>query len=307
MIGVAVRAALKGGCLVDAIEVTIRGLQTGAVYALVAMGLALIFSTSKMLNFAHGEMFVVGPVVSWLLWQERDVPLGFALVVALVATAVLAGVEERFVVRPTTRHGAIGWVLSTLGVASVLAWAAERILDNEPQTISFYFAGTSKEYGDLTIDLYRTALIAVAIAIGIALSLFLRRTFTGMAILALSENRDGASLRGVNVSRLLTVAFIVGSLLATVAGFAMAPYTFAEAHAGLPYVLKGFVAAVLGGLTGERIVHGALAGGFLLGVVEQWGVELVGLDYRDTLVVVLLLVVMFLRPQGIFGIRERTV
>lgn len=293
--------------MIDGIDITIRGLQEGAVYAMVAMGIAMIFATSKMINFAHGEMFVIGSIVSWLLWEKRDVALGFALIVALLVAAFVGVVEERFIVRPTSRQGAIGWVLSTLGTAVILAWLAEQILHNEPQTISFYFGGATKQWGDLTIDLYRSSLVVVAVLVGLLLMLFLRRTFMGLAILALAENRDAASLRGINVSRMLTVVFAVGSALAALAGFLMGSYTFAEAHAGLPYVLKGFIAAALGGLTGERFIQGALVGGLLLGVAETWGTEIVGLEYRDTLVVLLLVAIMLIRPQGIFGVKERTV
>lgn len=286
---------------------TARGLQVGGVYALIAIGMALIFSVSKVLNFAHGHMFMIATVVVWWSWQARDVPLAATLAISLVVVAVVALVEERLVIRPTSRFGAIGWVLSTLGFATILGWVGEEILDNQPQTISFYFAEGSFALFGARISTYLSLVVLVSLLTGGALVVFLRRTFIGQAIMATAQNRDAAGLRGVDVSRITTLTFVVASALAGLAGFLMAPYTFAEAHVGLPYVLKGFVAAVAGGLSGKRVVEGALVGAFLLGVVEEWAGHLAGFDYRDTVVVVLLLAVMLLRPQGIFGIRERLV
>lgn len=293
--------------MAEALEVTARGLQIGGVYALIAVGMALIFSVSKVLNFAHGHMFMVATVVVWWSWQARAVPLAGALVLAVVAVAAIALVEERLVIRPTSRFGAIGWVVSTLGFATLLSWVGEEILDHQPQTISFYFAEGSFTVFGARISTYLSIVAVIALAIGGAMVLFLRRTFVGQAILATAQNRDAAGLRGVDVGRISTFTFALASVLAGVAGFLMAPYTFAEAHVGLPYVLKGFIAAVAGGLGGKRIVEGALVGGFLLGVVEEWAGHLAGFDYRDSTVVALLLVVMLLRPQGIFGTRERLV
>lgn len=293
--------------MAEAIEVTARGLQAGGVFAMIAIGVALIFSVSHVLNFAHGHMFMISTVVVWWAWQERGVALALTLVLAVVVVGLVAFFEERFVIRPTSRFGALGWVLSTLGFATVLAFFAQEILDNQPQSISFYFAEGSFSIFGARVSTYLSLVAVAAVVIGVALSLFLHRSFAGRAIIATAQNRDAAGLRGVDVQRTIMLAFVIGSVVAGIAGFLMAPYTFAESTVGLPFVLKGFVAAVLGGLTGKRVVEGALVGGFLLGVGEEWLAHLFGFDYRDAGVVLILLIVMLVRPQGIFGTRERLV
>ncbi len=291
----------------DIIEVSVRGVQAGAVYALIAMGIALIFSVNKVLNFAHGHMFMVSTVVVWWAWQQRAVPLAVTLLIALGLVGLVAVVEERLVIRPTSRYGSIGWVLSTLGFGTIVAWMAERVLDHQPQPISFYVSSQTFDLFGARINTYLTMVAGVSILVAVALIAFLRRTFTGRAIMAVAQNRDAASLRGIDDSRILTLSFALGSMIAGLAGFLMAPFTFAEAHVGLPYVLKGFIAAVLGGVSGKRMIEGALIGGVVLGLFEEWASEITNFDYRDTSVIVLLLVVMLLRPQGLFGIKERMV
>lgn len=291
----------------EVISITARGLQVGAIYAVVAMGMAMTFNVSKVLNFAHGHMFMIATVAVWWLWEERDVPIGVVLVIALVITSALAAFEERFVVRPSSRLGATGWVVSTLGFGTLLAFGAEKITENQPQPVSFYWTPRTFDLFGAQLDTYRMMIIGVAILVAVILMLGLRRTMLGRSILAVSQNPEAAQLRGINVSRVMTVNFAVAAALAALAGVLMAPYTFAEAHVGFVYVLKGFIAAVVGGLTGKRIIESSLFGGFALGVIEEWGVEFVGLNYRNTVVIALLLVVMLVRPQGVFGVRERSV
>lgn len=292
--------------MAEFVEVTLRGLQFGSVYALVGMGISIILAVMRVLNFAHGEMFMVGTVLAWGLWAQWHIPLVVALAISVVLVALVAVVQERFTIRPVLKvSGAWGWALSSFGFAVLLQWiAGEIVLDNQPRSVPFILPRQYVTVGDVTINLHTTMMIGIAIAVAVAIHLLMRRSLLGKAIVAVAQNPELAYLRGIDVPRLMTAMFAVGSAIAGLAGFLLSPYSYVDAHVGFNYVLKGFVAGVLGGVGN---VMGALLGGFILGLFEQWGGEAVGLGYRDALVVALLLALLLFRPSGLFGERGRLV
>jgi branched-chain amino acid transport system permease protein len=289
----------------DVVAVFVRGFQTGSVYALLAMGFATILSTSKIINFAHGHMFMAGTVAAWVLLDQAGLPLPLALIIATLSVGLVAIVQEQVAVRPVMRvSGAWGWALSTIGFGAIMTWAASKILDNQTRAVDYYLPRQYTEIAGVTVNLHMVMMIGVAVLVGLILFLFFERTIIGKALKAIAQDPEAASLRGIDVPRLRTLAFFIGSAIAGGTGFLMTPFSLADAFVGLNLVLKAFVATIIGG--GANI-GGALLGGFVLAVLEEWSVQVAGVGYRDTSVVALLVVIMLLRPEGILSRRRRLV
>lgn len=291
--------------LAEAVDVTLHGIQNGSVYALLAAGFAITLSTSKVLNFAHGHLFMAGTVAAWILLAELALPLPLALMLSVLAIGVIGIIEEQVAIRPVVRmSGEWGWALSTIGFGAILSWFAAEVLDNEVRAVDYYLPKQYWEVSGITVNLHLMMMVGITIVVGAFLWAFFDRTVTGKALRAIAQDADAASLRGIDVPRLRTFAFFVGAALAGGTGFMLTPFSLADAFVGLNLVLKAFVASVIGGTSS---ILGAIAGGFILALIEEWGVELAGISYRDTVVVVLLLAIMLVRTEGLFGRQGRVV
>lgn len=281
-------------------SVLVTGLATGAIYALLAMSYNVIFATTGVLNFAQGELFMVGAMIGVFLFVTMSWPVGLALLGAIVVAALVAGGEERFAIRPALRsgRGALGWVLSTLGVAIVLRSGFSLIFGPEIRSFPDIVPTDSQSVLGVRVSWQQGLLVAVAVVVAVVLSTVYRRTLTGRALSAIAQDREAAALRGLPVARLTTLAFVLGGLIAGLVGFVAAPSTSVYPAIGLVFALKGFIAAAVGGI--PRI-GGALAGGLLLGVVEALGVFFIGPGYRNLMVFAMLLLILTLKPAGLFG------
>jgi branched-chain amino acid transport system permease protein len=284
------------------LETVVIGLTTGAVYALIAMGYNVVFASTGVMNFAHGEFYMGGMMIGAFLAVSAGVPMLLALVITVALGALLGVVLERVAVRGLTDKdaglGASGWVLSTLGFgiviqAGITLWMGPELRPFPPLAPfdSFTLAGVPITY-------QRVVVIVAALLVGLLLHLYLERTKVGRALSAVEQDPDAALLRGIPVLRLGVLAFAIGGGLGALSGFLAAPLSAAVSSAGLAFGLKGFIAAAAGGIPS---IKGAVIAGFLLGLLEVFGVALLGAGYRQAIVFAALLVVLMVKPAGLFG------
>lgn len=273
------------------------GLAQGSVYALVAYGYGLIFSTSRIVNFAQGHLFMLGAMTGVAL-LGRGVPY-LPMVVLTVALVALAGVGlERAITLPLrASRSPYTWIVATLAAAVVIENVAALGFGKEPRTFAPAITGSAR-FGDLVISHHNLLVIAVAVVAMFGIEAFLARTTTGRAIRATADNPLAARLLGVPVPRLVTLSFAFAGAIAGVGGILVAPITFAAIPIGLLLGLKGFVAAVIGGMGSFR---GALVGGLLLGLSETVIRQQLPAGAGGAIFFGILLLMLVFRPQGLFG------
>jgi branched-chain amino acid transport system permease protein len=279
------------------------GLALGAVYTLVAIGYNIVFVSSDTFNFAQAQLMMVGTFVAYTGLVTLKLPVLVVAVMATVTVMILAGLEEVIAVRPVKDHQ--NQLVTTLGVATLISGATQLIWGSEPLTVPFF--GSNEPITLLGGRTYpvEIALLVLAIVLVVLLGQFSKRTVTGLALLGISEDREAAMLRGVNVRALALAAFAASGALAGFLGLFVGPKTFAVATLGSALAIKGFVALAIGGFGS---LPGALVGGLMVGLVESYAALELGSEYSNIAVFVVLIVILMVRPAGLFGrVRERVV
>lgn len=279
------------------------GLTTGAIYALIAYGYNVVFATTGVLNFAHGQIFMVGMMLGAVLLGGFGLPVPLVVVLVVLAGAVLGFAEERVAIRPLRRraNGAMGWVLSTLGASVVLQSAFSVALGPQLRAVPSLLGIDSRHVGGVLVDPDSLLVIAVALLVGIVLHLFYERTLLGRTLGAVNQDAEAAAIRGIPVSVMTALAFVIGSALASLTGLLAGSLSAASPSVGLEYGLKGFVVAAAGGVPS---IKGAIIAGLAIGLLEQAAAVYVGSGYRNAAVFVALLVVLMRRPAGLFGVQS---
>lgn len=284
-----------------ALQTLVDALTIGALYGLVGVSFNVMYRPTGVLNFAQGDIVLVGAVIAWLALEVYSLPWPVALLAVVIAGAAFGVVEERIAIWPVLRRSpaAHGWVLSTLAVSILVQNAMGIMLSDEPRIVR-PAPGLSvhpAHFGPLSISSYQPAVWAFALLVTGLLWLFYRSAH-GRAVLALAEDRDAALLRGVRAGRLIVFSFALGAAVAAVAGLAAAPVTFAAVSLSPLFIIKGFEAAAIGGIGDDR---GALVGGAILGVVEGFAAQLLNAGYRDAASFLTFMLVLLIWPLGIFG------
>ena len=283
--------------MTELLQYLFSGLTVGAVYALVALGFTLIYNASDVVNFAQGEFVMLGGMITFFAWHA-GIPLPLAAFLAVAAAATLGVLLNKLAIEPA--HGApvVSLIVITIGASIFLRGAAQLVFDKQLHR----FPGFS---GDDPINIFGATIlpqslwvIAVAVAIFVLLKLFFARTLTGKAVLATADNRIAASLVGINPNTMMTLSFAVSAAIGALAGVLATPITLTSYDLGVAIGLKGFAAAMLGGM---GIPIGALVGGLLLGLIEALTAGYVSSVYKDAVAFVVILAVLFVMPQGLFG------
>jgi branched-chain amino acid transport system permease protein len=289
----------------------VNGLEIGSLYALVALGYTLIYGILEMLNFAHGDVYMVGAflaagVAGALVHNEvAAVPAGLAVALMMVAAlggAGLLGVGiERVAYRPLRNANRLAPLITAIGVSLFLESAVQVWVSPAPVLVpsNALVPQTRLHLGNVETPLTGLMLFVVAVALMMALDVFVFRTRFGSAMRATAQDREAATFMGIDVDRVILVTFFVASALAGMAGV-LYGLRFAEARFFMGYLLgiKAFTAAVIGGIGNIR---GAMVGGLLLGVLESLGGGVISTQFQDTLVFLALIAVLLIRPQGLFG------
>ncbi|HET8811513.1 MAG TPA: branched-chain amino acid ABC transporter permease [Gaiella sp.] len=296
------------------IQLTLNGLTLGSVYALIALGYSLVYGILKLLNFAHGDVVTVGAFIGFgmlqLLGGSTDPVVPVWLLLLLISATAMAGcaalgvVIERFAYRPLRDAPRIAPLISALGVSFFLAYSLQLLFGSEQRDYdafsmdngALFFKGFS--IGAVHIPLLRIVVICAAFALMVVLWFLVNRTRTGKAMKATSFDREAAAMMGIDVDRVIVFAFVLGSALAGAAGVLSALRVPTYPSAGFITGLKGFTAAVIGGIGS---IPGAMAGGLILGLAEAYTQGYISTKWSDLAVFVILILFMLFRPQGLFG------
>ncbi|HSP56053.1 MAG TPA: branched-chain amino acid ABC transporter permease [Dehalococcoidia bacterium] len=300
---------------------TLNGITVGALYALIALGYTMVYGVLRMINFAHGEVFMVGSFAGWIVLtrvfsgdntSDAVIPIAIlaAMLVAAAASGSLIVVVERFAYRPLRRAPRLAPLISAIGVSFFLQHLFLRLTDGRTKVYPRIFPQGPDEgisLGVTQLDYIQIFLIGSSIIMMLALFLFVNRTRAGTAIRAVAEDQDTAALMGIDVDRAIMTTFIIGAALAGVAGVMYGLWLLnIKGTMGFVPGIKAFTAAVLGGIGN---IPGAMAGGFLLGLAETVGREglneMFGLgltnEWRDVVAFFVLVGILLIRPSGILG------
>ena len=281
------------------IQTLISGLSLGSIYALIALGYTMVYGIAKMLNFAHGDIIMVGAYAVITAVFTMGLPPFIAILISIALCALLGIVIEFLAYRPLRQAQPLAVLITAIGVSSLLQNLALLIYGSEQKAFPTIVALPTVHIGGVYIDGITLATLVVTAVIMVALSLFINKTRMGKAMRAVSEDKEAAELMGISVNRTITVTFAIGSALAGVAAiFYGAAYTYIRPTTGAMPGIKAFTAAVFGGIGS---IPGAMLGGILLGVIEQLSKTYISTLWADAIVFGVLVVVLVVKPTGLLG------
>ena len=281
------------------IQTLISGLSLGSIYALIALGYTMVYGIAKMLNFAHGDIIMVGAYAVITAVFTMGLPPFIAILISIALCALLGIVIEFFAYRPLRQAQPLAVLITAIGVSYLLQNLALLIYGSEQKAFPTIVALPTVHIGGVYIDGITLATLVVTAVIMVALSLFINKTRMGKAMRAVSEDKEAAELMGISVNRTITVTFAIGSALAGVAAiFYGAAYTYIRPTTGAMPGIKAFTAAVFGGIGS---IPGAMLGGILLGVIEQLSKTYISTLWADAIVFGVLVVVLVVKPTGLLG------
>jgi branched-chain amino acid transport system permease protein len=286
------------------LQLVFAGVCVGSTYALIAMGLSLTFWTTRTMNFGQGSLLMVGAVAATTLITAK-LPPALAVVAGTLLTAVLMIVVERIAIRPLIKSGeSMGWVVSTLGFGLFLQGFVAKFFGSQAivfPSLMFNSQDFVKIFG-IQVSAQYLAVLALSVALMVAMELFLRRSRWGRAVRAVSHDAEVAALAGIPVRRIVVLSFAASGLLAGLAGIMVSQITgTVEPQFGFNLIILGFVAAVFGGMGS---IVGALIGGIALGIAEKLAGGFISTAFGDAMAFAILMVILAIRPQGLFGQRE---
>ncbi len=281
----------------ELLQYLLSGVTVGAVYALVALGFTLIYNASDVVNFAQGEFVMLGGMITFFAWQA-GVPLPLAALLAILAAATIGVLLNKLAIEPARGAPVASLIIITIGASIFLRGSAQLVFDKQLHRFPSLSGDDPLRIFGATMLPQGLWVIAGAVAVFLALWLFFARTLTGKAVLATANNRIAASLVGINPNHMMTLSFAVSAAIGALAGVLVTPITLTSYDLGVAMALKGFAAAMLGGM---GVPAGALVGGLLLGLIEALTAGYVSSVYKDAVAFVLILVILFARPQGLFG------
>ena len=281
------------------IQTLISGLSLGSIYALIALGYTMVYGIAKMLNFAHGDIIMVGAYAVITAVFTMGLPPFIAILISIALCALLGIVIEFLAYRPLRQAQPLAVLITAIGVSYLLQNLALLIYGSEQKAFPTIVALPTVHIGGVYIDGITLATLVVTAVIMVALSLFINKTRMGKAMRAVSEDKEAAELMGISVNRTITVTFAIGSALAGVAAiFYGAAYTYIRPTTGAMPGIKAFTATVFGGIGS---IPGAMLGGILLGVIEQLSKTYISTLWADAIVFGVLVVVLVVKPTGLLG------
>ncbi|CAN5202816.1 branched-chain amino acid ABC transporter permease [soil metagenome] len=280
------------------------GLAIGAVYAIVGVGCNIVFIASGVFNFAQAYILMIGTFIALMCGAQLGLPLWAAVILCLVVGGVIGAVEEVVAIRRLSGKGANNELVTTLGFSVLLSGIAFVVWGANPLSVSYFSGQVAFDLFGGRVELSDVLLIVVAILLAGVVGLFARKSIIGLAGLATAEDRPAAMLRGVNVKALSWGAFALGGALVAATAPLIASKTLASYSLGDSIAVKAFVVLAIGGIGSQR---GALIGGIAIGLIEVFSARYLGGDWAGISVFVLLIVVLLVRPQGVFGQTKKRV
>jgi branched-chain amino acid transport system permease protein len=282
------------------LQVFFGGLTAGSIYAMIALGFTLVYRSTTVINFAHGEFVMLGALLAITGVTSLKLPLAVAVVLAIGTTAVIGILFERVLLQPVHRQPAFVLILITVAASFFFRGAAMIVWGKEPLPLPSFSGNQSIMVAGAAILPQVLWILGAAALSVVGLSVFLNRTVYGKALRACAENRAAASLVGINVSAMVLLSFLISAGIGGLAGVLIAPITGMDFQAGFLLAMKGLTGAIIGGL--ER-VSGVIVGGLLLGLIEAYGAAFVSSLMKDALAFVVLIVVLMIWPNGLLGAR----
>ncbi len=283
------------------LQYLINGIYIGAIYAVIALGYTMVYGIAKMLNFAHGDVIMVGAYMSYAVTSSMGIGMVPSILIAMVICTLLGIIIEGLAYKPLRGTSSLAVLITAIGVSYFLQNAAQLIWG--PAAISFNHLVTAKPLalfgGQLKISAEALVTLAVAVVVMVGLTLFVNKTKTGKAMRAVSEDRDAAQLMGINVNRTISVTFAIGSALAAIAGVLLcSKVSSVYPTVGAMPGIRAFTAAVFGGIGS---IPGAMLGGMLLGLIETFGSAYIAFLPSDAIVFFVLIIILLVKPAGLLG------
>ncbi|WP_408010413.1 branched-chain amino acid ABC transporter permease [Pseudalkalibacillus sp. A8] len=274
-----------------------NGLTIGSVYSLVALGLTLVYGILHIPNFAHGALYMLGAYVTLTLMLLWGVHYWIAILISILVVGLLGVLMERLVFHPLRNAPPIHDKIAAIGILLFLEALAHLIWGADYRTMGTPYGEVINLFG-LTVTTQRLLINVSAVVVMILLYLFLKKTFVGSTIIAMSQNREGAHLVGINTNKVTMLTFMISGGLAAIAASLSAPINLVFPGMGHLVILKAFVIIILGGMGS---IPGAILGGYILGFSESLGATYISNDYKDLIAFVLLVIILSIKPRGLFA------
>ena len=284
------------------IETLINGLSMGSTYAMIALGYTMVYGIAKMLNFAHGDVIMVGGYMIFVTMSATGNPI-LGVLAAVIFCVILGVTIEKVAYKPLRGASPLAVLITAIGVSYLLQSTAQIIFGTAPKMVNIAELGNLNIAG-LRIPVYTFVTLGCSIVIMAALSIFVKYTKTGRAMIAVSEDKGAAQLMGINVNKIITITFAIGSALAAFAGLfmLMKSPSLTNTLGAMPGI-KAFTAAVIGGIGS---IPGAMLGGVLMGIVEAISLTIPAIaPYTDAIEFIILIIILLVRPTGILGKKRR--
>jgi branched-chain amino acid transport system permease protein len=283
--------------LAEFLQFAFSGFTVGAIYALVALGFTLIYNSSDVVNFAQGEFVMLGGMVT-VFAAAAGVPLPVAALVAIVVASAVGMLLYWLAIAPARNASPVTLIIITIGASILLRGIAATAFDKNYHSLPSFISGVPLSVGGAALLPQSLVVMSGVALVVILLWAFLTRTLMGKAMLATAANRLAARLVGINTSTVVALSFVISAAIGAFGGILAAPITLTNYDVGTMLALKGFAAAMLGGM-GNPL--GAVAGGLLLGLLEAFSAGYISSQYKDAVAFVVILLVLFTMPQGLFG------
>jgi branched-chain amino acid transport system permease protein len=277
------------------------GITYGSIYAIVAIGFNIIYNTTGIINFAQGEFVMLGGMISISLLQYM--PMGVAIAAAVLVTMLIGAVIEMVFIRWLDSPSVLRMIIITIGISILLRESALHIWGESIRSLPYFYGNeiTTFSLGSVHISPQVVWVILACSVMMAGLSLFFKSTPIGREMRACAANRTAALLCGINTRNMVTLSFMLSAGIGALAGCVMSPITYTQYDSGTSLAIKGFTVAILGGLGNSMA---AVAAGLLLGIIEAFSVSVVPLAFQDAISIAILLLILFVKPHGIFGSSE---
>ncbi|GMB00124.1 branched-chain amino acid ABC transporter permease [Pelosinus sp. IPA-1] len=287
------------------IQQLINGISLGSIYALIALGYTMVYGIIKLINFAHGDIYMVGAYVAFFATTALKLSFFPALIISMVVAAVVGMTIERLAYRPLRKAPKIAILITAIGVSLLLEYGGMLLVTPQPRTFPALFESQVFNFGNIVVNSQQVIILAISVVLMIILTYVVQRTKIGKAMRAVSFDTDAARLMGIDVDRVISITFAIGSALAAAAGMLVGVYyNSIDPLMGIMPGLKAFVAAVLGGI---GVIPGAMLGGIIMGIIEAMVSGFISSTFRDAAAFAILIIILLFKPSGLLGknVREK--
>ncbi|GAB7027152.1 branched-chain amino acid ABC transporter permease [Geotalea toluenoxydans] len=283
------------------LQYSLSGLATGAIYALIGIGFSIIYNATGIINFAQGEFVMLGGILTFFFLDILQFPLWGAVPMAVAGATLCGLLFERLAIRPLAKASPINLVIITIGGSILIRGLAMLIWGKDTHSVPSFSGDDPISIGSATLLPQHLWIMGITVVVICLNKYFFYHTISGKAMRACAYNPRAAGLVGIDVRRMVLLSFVISSAMGSMAGIIIAPLTMTAYDVGVMLGLKGFCAAIIGGMsTGMSVV----VGGLLLGVLESLGAGMISSGYKDAIAFIILLLILFIRPQGLFGKAE---